>query len=138
MMSSWSHIRSPQVRDPSSLLETSRSWSQCPGVRGSGWGEDALCTCQTILQTVRTSGEILTIFIIICHVLSRAWQYPTVMIVTPSERGEGRSEFTWMLQCDFGGMMPVSLLNLAMPYCIRLFTSSLRKQVVKMQKQKQK
>ena len=68
----------------------------------------------------------------------RAWQYPTVMEVTPCADNPNHTKFTWLLQCDFGGMMPPSLLNLAMPYCIKLFTSSLRKQVKKVQKQKQK
>jgi len=68
----------------------------------------------------------------------RAWQYPTIMEVKPVEGNPNQSYFTWMLQCDFGGMMPVSLLNLAMPYCIKLFTSSLRKRVKKVQSEKQK
>ena len=60
------------------------------------------------------------------------------MIVKPSPENNTKSEFTWLLQCDFGGMMPVGLLNLAMPYAIKLFTSSLRKQVAKVQKEKAK
>ena len=57
----------------------------------------------------------------------RAWQYPTGMVVRPSSSSPDLTEFCWVLQCDFGGVLPPSLLNLAMPYAIKLFINSLRK-----------
>ena len=60
----------------------------------------------------------------------RAWQYPTGMVVRPtntSSTSSNLTEFSWILQCDFSGSLPPSLLNLAMPYAIKLFVNSLRK-----------
>ena len=57
----------------------------------------------------------------------RAWQYPTGTIVRPLSSSS--SQFCWLLQTDFGGSLPPSLLNLAMPYAIKLFVTSLRKRV---------
>ena len=62
----------------------------------------------------------------------RAWQHPTCMELRPAQGGHTR--FTWLLQCDFGGLLPVSLLNMVMPYCIKLFTASLKKQLKKNKK----
>lgn len=59
-------------------------------------------------------------------------------MVRPLPDRPGHAHFTWLLQCDFGGLMPLSLLNLAMPYAIKLFTCSLRKQVRKVQQEKDK
>ena len=64
----------------------------------------------------------------------RAWQHPTCMELRPVEGGRGQTRFTWLLQCDFGGLLPVSLLNMVMPYCIKLFTNSLKKHLKKMGK----
>ena len=63
----------------------------------------------------------------------RAWQYPTGMVVRPSSSSSNLTEFTWILQCDFSGSLPPSLLNLAMPYAIKLFVSSLRKRAKQVQ-----
>ena len=57
----------------------------------------------------------------------RAWQYPTGMVVTTCSSSPNLTEFCWILQCDFSGSLPPSLLNLAMPYAIKLFVNSLRK-----------
>ena len=65
----------------------------------------------------------------------RAWQHPTCMEVRPREGAQGQTVFTWLLQCDFGGLLPVSLLNMVMPYCIKLFTASLKKHLKKNKKQ---
>ena len=62
----------------------------------------------------------------------RAWQHPTCMELRPAQGGHTR--FTWLLQCDFGGLLPVSLLNMVMPYCIKLFTASLKKHLKKNKK----
>ena len=63
----------------------------------------------------------------------RAWQHPTCMELTPTAR-RGQSQFRWLLQCDFGGLLPVSLLNMVMPYCIKLFINSLKKHLKKCKK----
>ena len=65
----------------------------------------------------------------------RAWQYPTCMVVTPSAvtTNPPSSHFTWLLQCDFGGLLPQAILNAAMPYAIGLFVGSLKKRVKKAQ-----
>ena len=62
----------------------------------------------------------------------RAWQFPTCMTVAPVT--EDSSMFTWLLQCDFGGLLPLSILNAVMPYAIGLFISSLRKEVQRVKK----
>ena len=67
-----------------------------------------------------------------CERYVRAWQHPTCMELRPVQGGHTR--FTWLLQCDFGGLLPVSLLNMVMPYCIKLFTASLKKQLKKNKK----
>ena len=59
----------------------------------------------------------------------RAWQHPTCMVVEPSKKTEGISTFTWLLQCDFGGMLPSEMCNAAIPHAIGLFLSSLREEV---------
>ena len=56
------------------------------------------------------------------------------MELRPVEGGRGQTRFTWLLQCDFGGLLPVSLLNMVMPYCIKLFTNSLKKHLKKISK----
>ena len=69
----------------------------------------------------------------------RAWQFPTGMVVRPSASSSSSSsssnltEFCWILQCDFSGSLPPSLLNLAMPYAIKLFITSLRKRAKHLQ-----
>ena len=68
----------------------------------------------------------------------RAWQYPTCMGVTPTDPSTSptSSHFTWLLQCDFGGLLPQAILNAAMPYAIGLFVGSLRKETKKAQTEK--
>ena len=70
--------------------------------------------------------------------LVRAWQYPTCMTVTPSNLSTSTpsSNFTWLLQCDFGGLLPQAILNAAMPYAIGLFVGALRKETKKAQQKK--
>ena len=56
----------------------------------------------------------------------RAWQYPGLMIAEPLENGN--TEFVWLLQCDFGGSLPLYVLNGAMPFAMKLFCQGLRKE----------
>ena len=57
----------------------------------------------------------------------RAWQYPGLMMAEPIE--DGKTEFTWLLQCDFGGALPLYVLNGAMPFAMKLFCQCLRKEL---------
>ena len=69
--------------------------------------------------------------------LLKTTQYYTILLnikVRPMEGAPGQTVFTWLLQCDFGGLLPVSLLNMVMPYCIKLFTASLKKHLKKSKK----
>jgi hypothetical protein len=61
----------------------------------------------------------------------RAWQHPTCMVIEPNTNVDGTSTFTWLLQCDFGGMLPSEMCNAAIPHAISLFLSSLREELKK-------
>ena len=64
----------------------------------------------------------------------RAWQYPTCMLV--EKESPTTCLFSWLLQCDFGGMLPLGILNAAMPYAMKLFVNSLGQEAEKKFKEK--
>ena len=57
----------------------------------------------------------------------RAWQYPGIM--SAQQLDKNRTMFCWLLQCDFGGILPKGILNAVFPYAIKLFCNALKNEV---------
>eukprot|EP00088_Acartia_fossae_P038489 TRINITY_DN3991_c1_g1_i1.p1 TRINITY_DN3991_c1_g1~~TRINITY_DN3991_c1_g1_i1.p1 ORF type:complete len:251 (+),score=73.12 TRINITY_DN3991_c1_g1_i1:59-754(+) len=78
-----------------------------------------------------------------CKEYTRAWQFPGLMIVAPAaaEKDDSGSTdkcvFTWLQQSQYGGMMPVNILNAVFPIAMKMFVNSLKAEV-KRQKKKEK
>jgi len=66
----------------------------------------------------------------------RAWQFPGIMIISPLP--DNKCTFTWLQQSQYGGSMPISILNMVFPMAIKFFVSSLRSEVKRLRKKKQK
>ena len=62
----------------------------------------------------------------------RAWQYPGIM--SAQQLGKNRTMFCWLLQCDFGGILPKGILNAVFPYAIKLFCNALKNEVCRKNK----
>ena len=62
----------------------------------------------------------------------RAWQYPGVMVATPL--ADNKCVFTWLLQCEFGGFLTPAVLNIALPYAVKLFCSSIKSEIKRRKK----
>ena len=78
---------------------------------------------QSFHSTERMSTQMLPGFLLCSYLV---FFVMLGMIVRPSKSSPNHTEICWVLQCDFGGALPTSLLNLAMPYAIKLFVTSLR------------
>ena len=45
----------------------------------------------------------------------RAWHGPSCQIIGPVEGAPGMSSYTWLMDCEYRGMIPGSIINIALP-----------------------
>ena len=57
----------------------------------------------------------------------RAWHGPSCQIVSPVEGVEDRAYFTWLMDCEYRGMIPGSIINIAMSVAQLMMVESINK-----------
>ena len=56
-----------------------------------------------------------------------AWNGPGGQTVRPFPGDETKSEFTWLMDCEYKGWIPSSILDMAMPVAQMQFVECVRK-----------
>ena len=57
----------------------------------------------------------------------RAWNGPGAQLVRPHPSDPTKSEFVWLMDCDYKGWIPSSILDIAMPVAQMQFVDCVRK-----------
>ena len=56
----------------------------------------------------------------------RAWHGPSCQIIKQVKNEPGMSSYTWLLDCEYRGSLPISMVNMALPRAQLLMVKSIR------------
>jgi hypothetical protein len=65
-------------------------------------------------------------------VCPRAWNGPGAQVVRPLANDANSCEFIWLMDCEYKGWIPSSILELAMPIAQLQFVDCVRKLALKL------